>query len=615
MIELDFRTNPHYIKYLNFAKKIHNPVLRKYVMEGIEKYFDTGSFTQLKHGLSVHSYPVSIEEFLFGGRYLGRPKSELYPAVVEELIIMNEQHGRLTNSLTEIVLTGGIGSAKTTTALYTNSYQLYLLSCYKNPHVTFQMDSTSEILFIFQSLNATLSKEVDFGRFKAICEQSYYFTTTFPFQKHLTSTLKFPNRIEAKPIGSDGGAIGQNVLGGLIDEVNFMSVTEKSKKAVGGGVYDQARVIYDSVSRRIKTRFVDNGGMPGVLCLVSSRNYPGEFTDIKAKEAETDDTIYVYDKRVWDVKPAGTFSGETFPLFCGDEIRKPKIIFSAEDVPASDRQLVISIPVEFRKQFEKDIIGSMRDIAGVSTMARFPYIMNPDSVSASFGRVPSVLSHAEHDFNTEDPLKFFRNRFKNTDLPRFVHIDLGVTGDAAGVACGYVKGFKHTINQDQEEMLPDIVFDFVLRVTPPRGDEIKFYKIRDLLYKLRDAGLPLRWVSFDSFQSVDSMQLLKQQGFQVGYCSTDTSMNPYDFTKNAFFDDRIALPEHRTCLREFLSLEKDQKKHKVDHPANGSKDCSDGVAGVVYGLTTRREIWGMFSVPLLRVPDSIRTAQQKEDSK
>ena len=596
------------------AASINNPALRKFLIEGWEIFFDTGNPTQLKHALSVHSYPVDIEEFMFGHRYLGRPKDEIYPALMGELWQINENKGRLRNQLTEFVGTGGIGSGKTTMALYINAYQIYLLSCYKNPHQTFGMDSTSEILFIFQSMNATLAKDVDYKRFREICRQSYYFTTVFPFNKDLLSALVFPNRIEAKPMGSDGGAIGQNVLGGLIDEVNFMEVTDGSKKKQGGGTYDQAKVIYDSVSRRIKTRFADNGGMPGILCLVSSKNYPGEFTDIKLKEAETDPTIYIYDKRVWDIKPLGTFSKERFPVFVGDETRKPRILRMADDMPESDRALIVSIPVDFKKQFERDLIGCLRDIAGVGTMSRFPYILNVEAMNACFGKVPSVLNKQEHSFNDEEPLKILTSQFREADSPRWVHIDLGLTGDSAGVSCGYVSGFKARDDVGaKEEVMPIIVFDFNLRITPPRGDEIKFYKIRDLLYKLRELGLNIRWVSFDTFQSVDSLQILRSQGFSTGYVNVDTDIAPYEYTKAAMYDGRLQTPDHTVAKREFAQLEKVSAKNRVDHPPAGSKDVIDSMAGVVYGLTTRREVWGAHGIPMVRIPDSVKITQQRAE--
>ena len=599
---------------------INNPEFKKFFHEAIDHAYGAKSFTLLRHALSLHSYPVNIEEFLFGHRYLSRPTDELYPAVVDSLIDINENQGRLINRLTEGVFTGGIGSAKTTTALYTNAYQLYLLSCYKNPHQMFQMDSTSEILFIFQSMNASLAKDLDFGRFKAICEQSYYFTTVFPFNKEYVSSLKFPNRIEAKPITSDGGAIGQNVIGGLIDEVNFMAVIEGSKKAQGKGTYDQAKAIYDSVSRRIKTRFVNSGGMAGILCLVSSKNYPGEFTDVKLAEAETDKTIYIYDKRVWEVKPEGTFSGNNFTIFVGDEHRKGRIMHDEEEVAPEDRHLVMQIPTEFKSQFEHDLIGSLRDIAGVSTLARYPFFQDAGAVDDAF-YAKSVLSKQEHDFNDSVPLQIYPKRFKNPDQPRWVHIDLSITGDSAGVACGYVEKFvnRNMVGTAEEtvssiELVPKVALDFILRVMPPKGGEIKFFKIRDLIYALKKSGLNIKWISFDSFQSVDSVQILRQNGYSTGYVSMDTSMTPYTMVKQAMYDRRLVLPEHNHAKREFLSLERVLKKDKIDHPAHGSKDCTDAVAGVVYGLSLRREIWSLHGVSPVRMPEYIKELQDKTNS-
>ena len=68
-----------------------------------------------------------------------------------------------------------------------------------------------------------------------------------------------------------------------------------------------------------------HGILPGILCLVSSRRYPGQFTDTKEEEALTDPTIYVYDKCTWDVKPSA-YGKERFQVFIGDEFRKPKVL-------------------------------------------------------------------------------------------------------------------------------------------------------------------------------------------------------------------------------------------------------------------------------------------------
>ena len=62
--------------------------------------------------------------------------------------------------------------------------------------------------------------------------------------------------------------------------------------------------LYQSIARRRGSRFMRRGRVPGLLCLVSSRRYPGQFTDRKEAErrrqlAETDRTsIYLYDRRL-----------------------------------------------------------------------------------------------------------------------------------------------------------------------------------------------------------------------------------------------------------------------------------------------------------------------------
>lgn len=602
----------NYAALREYANRVTNPELRAFVHLGLELLFDNGDDSTLRHGLALHSYPVKVDEFLFGHRFLRRPKNELYPAVVDELVKINEDHGRVTNSITEFVGTGGIGSAKTTTALYTNAYQLYLLSCYKNPHAMFRMDSTSEILFIFQSLNASTARDVDYGRFREICAQSYYFTSVFPFRKDIESSLKFPNRIEAKPIGSDAGSIGQNVLGGLIDEVNFMAITEKSKRG-RDGKYDQAKVIYEGVSRRIKSRFVNSGGMPGILCLVSSKNYPGEFTDIKLQEAITDPSIYIYDKRVWDIKPAGTFCGDVFQVFTGDDTRKPRLL-TAEQAAAikdEDKALIVNVPTEYKGSFDTDIIGSLRDIAGVGTSSRYPFILNTEKIAGAFGKVKSILSLGVHDFSASIPLHFRPEFLVNPTKPRWVHIDLSISGDCTGVACGHVSKFVPTSVAGGHEKLPNIVFDFILQVVPPRGDEIKIHRIREMIHSLRASGVPIKWVTFDSFQSVDSIQLLRQQGFTTGKISTDVTPAPYILTKNALYDGRVSCPEHPIAQKELAELERNVSKGKIDHPPTGSKDCSDAIASVIYGLTTRREVWMIEGIPLFSIPTDIRTIQDK----
>lgn len=561
-----------------------------------------GTGSKLRNMVDWRWQPVDMHTFITDPYYMNK-SDDIYPKVLEELTEIN------SGKYVEVVLTGGIGCAKTTCALYTVAYQLYLLSCLKNPHRMYGLDPSSEILFVFQSINGKISL-ASFRRFQSMIEGCQYFREEFPPDPNLKSKLVFPSRIEVVPVsGSETAAIGQNVMGGLIDELNYMSVTEKSKQSVDHGVYDQAVALYNSIARRRKSRFLRGGALPGILCLVSSKRYPGQFTDLKEVEAKKDPTIYIYDYRVWDVKPRGSFGEERFRVFAGDLGRKPRILKKDEVVPDQDEHLVVEVPVEYREDFQRDIINALREIAGVSTLARHPYIIDVEAVTAGFGKHPSIFSRDSVDF-VETHLLVYPKAFFRPELPRAAHIDLAISGDSAGLAIGTVVGFK-TLKQlgygeTGNEMMPLLHYDAILEIKPPKNGEILFWKIREILVGLMKLGLNLRWVTLDTFQSKDTMQLLRQQGLATGTLSDADNYAGYDFLKNAFYTSRVAAPEHEHARIELVSLEKDSKTGKIDHPPTGSKDCSDAMAGVAHTLTTRREIWGLFDVPWMNVPSEVR---------
>jgi hypothetical protein len=550
--------------------------------------------------------PVGIVEFICSPHYLNKEK-EIYPGVLEAAEELN------SGGYVEAIMTGGIGSGKTTLALYTNAYQLYLLSCMRSPHKQFGLDPSSEILLIFQSMTLKLAQGVDYQRFRNMIEGSPYFLKHYPFDRQLKSKLVFQNRVEVIPVaGNETAAIGQNVMGGLIDELNYMAVVEKSRVAVDKGTYDQAILLYNSIARRRKSRFMENGKLPGILCLVSSKKYPGQFTDQKVKEAEKDPSIFVYDKRVWDIKPDDFGNQGWFPVFAGDLTRKPKILDEDDHLADEDRGLVVQVPEEFRLEFEKDVINALREIAGVSTLARHPFFLEVQKVYAAFKPRESIFSQPVVDF-VESRLTLLKKNFWNPEIPRFAHCDLALSGDSAGLAIGTVSGFANVSSDPQQPAyMPNIWIDGTLEVRPPKNCEILLSKIREVIIVLKKMGLNIIWVTFDQFQSSDSQQILRQQGLITGHQSMDdVPCRPYDFTKTAMYEGRMDIPAHPKLNKEILMLEKDAKTGRIDHPPGGSKDVADALSGVTYGLTMRRELWGLYRIPVLMIPQSVYAAADK----
>lgn len=87
------------------------------------------------------------------------------------------------------------------------------------------------------------------------------------------------------------------------------------------------------------------------------------------------------------------------------------------------------------------------------------------------------------------------------------------------------------------------------------------------------------------------IQILRRNGFKAGIQSIDKDSLPYDMLKTALYDGRISCPEHPKLFDELISLKRNEQTGKVDHIPSKSKDLSDALAGVVYGLSMQRATW------------------------
>lgn len=389
-------------------------------------------------------------------------------------------------------------------------------------------------------------------------------------------------------------------------------------------------VNYHAIVRRRESRFMRGGKLPGLFCLVSSKNHPGDFTDKKQEESKTQlqrtgkTTIFVYDKRTWEVTPEkmpdGTpyWTGNWFRLFIGDASRKPRILTDDEFVPVNDQHLVMKVPLELIGAFEDDIIAALRDVAGIATEALHPFILDVEAIADCFNRRTSVLTETTCDFASVGvgvKKGLLLPEVGQLHRPRWVHIDLSIRADSCGVACGFVDSFTKVNRGDHTETLPNVSFDFVLEIRPPKNGEILFHKVRALIYTLSKMGLPIKWISLDTYQSFDMIQQLQQKGYKSELRSVDTSTIPYDVAKQALIDRRVYSPKHDKAQEEFRRLEFDPKKKKIDHPSNGSKDLSDAMASVIFGLTMMSETWIGHHIPISEAPIWLKQLEQASRNK
>jgi hypothetical protein len=147
---------------------------------------------------------------------------------------------------------------------------------------------------------------------------------------------------------------------------------------------------------------------------------------------------------------------------------------------------------------------------------------------------------------------------------------------------------------------------------PPRGGEIEFDRVREVLYFLRDElGMNIRFVTFDQFQSVDSRQILRKRGFFTDRVSVDgkDSVPSYRALRDAWFNGRVLCPEHPIAFRELAQLEPDDRG-VLDHPAAGGKDCADALAGCYTNLINQRSTWRAVTDIAVSRGESVQTTRR-----
>jgi len=567
--------------------------------------------------------PVDIVEFVESPEYMNQG-AYIRPTILDHLIELHSPE----NYYYEAVLGGAIGIGKNYFSDMSLAYDLYKLSCLYSPQSYYELAPGSKIVFVHQSKTEKLAKEVVFDQFGGRLDASGYFPSNFSHDRTFKKVMKFPHNIEVLPISSaDTSALGMNVFGAVIDEMNFMSKVKKSKRREQflDQEYDQAEVLYTTILRRMESRFDRLGRLPGKIYLISSANYEEDFIDRKEREAEANPHIFVMHLAQWEsfMNKDGTlnrkkYSGKKFFVRKPSENAAGGVYDEKPDViNEEDESNIIEVPIEHKPAFERDLIGSLRDIAGVA-VAHSSRFIDKNYITIAFNRYKSI--YGENQIFTSQTIELAVNSdiqdLVNTNMlrrlsshgPFAVHIDLGISGDSAGVAVGHSIGSKDVglrtafnpetgeVRRESKGSLPVYGIPGTLQVVPPRGGEIELNTLRELVGIICE-HIPVYWLTMDRYQSATFLQYFRSKSVNSSILSLDRKPDPYIETKFAIKEERVYIAENRVLLEEFPNLDQDNTTGKIDHPESGSKDLADSVAGVVYTLSNKRTSYRMKHAP------------------
>ena len=538
---------------------------------------------------NLSRYPVSVGEFITSDTYLGL--KNVYPVVIESLEDIYHPHvdglGRLRIGTTyrEVLLTGSLGCAKTFTSVIGILYGIYLLSCLRNPHALFGLDSNSEIVILFQSIRFQTGG-VAYKLAREMIDGSQFFTKHFPKDQRNKNEILLPKNIVIRPVSGElTAAIGMNVATVLLDEMSYMRYHAKSVYAEDGGAYDQARALYAATRGRIDSRFAKLGKYLIPMWLAGSARHQDDFIQTKVREAmqlsslgENADS-YVYNKTVWQVKPFNYPSKQTFRVYLGEGTTPPQIVEKGSPLYKSEH--IIDVPVEEENAFKTQAINiALRDICGIPGAEIGNFIVESERAKARFNRDNIFVTESCTFLNGDLPKvrKGFKERVGvNIDRIWFCHLDLSRTTDSTGIAIGYVEKFI--------EGKPKIIIAGLLEVKPVPGHVIPWDEIIQFLFRLSNV-VPLYGISADQV----GYNYLREQVVPYGYRTQKISDNPrseifHNFL-NVLIDGDISIANHSKTQEELLALNVDGKTSKVTKPAGGSKDCADALVSLVELLKT-----------------------------
>ena len=542
--------------------------------------------------------PASMPEFL-GEGYMEIDKY-IRPGVRKVLVDVfgDVPSGNNPSRYVKALLTGSIGWGKSTAASIVLSYLCHWTLCLRDPQDFFDLMPGSRISFMMMSTSENNARGVIFSDVKGRIENSPWFKKNYPYDKDWERQIRFPQKsVWILPGGSkDTQFEGYNILGGILDEMD-------SHKAPRGGI-DYADQGYDTIFNRIQSRYGDRG----LIMPIGQMKRAGGFAARKFDELSNDPEAYTARLAIWD-----SFGPDyekyldedgNPDTFYFDKMRGmvlPKDYFGSYGVEPGAN--IISIPTLYLQPFKKNPTKALRDLAGIPPASEAPFISLTDRIMSArerwvedeFGD-PADMNSVTPPVNDSTDRPAIADHVIATDsIPRVVHVDQAYSGgpeaDAAAIAMGHI---SKMVDQDGE-LKPYIHFDLLMRIKARPGDEIMLQDLRQYLYELRDdRGFRISKVTFDSFQSQASIQVLRKRRFKTEVLSVDKDKMPYEDLRDTLYEERIGFPPYMThmnfgdatlvevAVKELSELT--DTGMKIDHPANGSKDITDCMAAVVYTL-------------------------------
>ncbi len=482
---------------------------------------------------------------------------------------------RMTNFIT---LQWGKGSGKDHVCRIALLRIAYLLLCLKSPQKYFGMPEQDTIHLLNVASSSQQAQQAFFNPLPKVVKTGWFKNKATTRQ----NTISFAKNVEAISGHSDAESQeGLNLLLGIADEIDAF----RSKKE-----------IRRTVSEREPTKSAE--GILNMMRTSASTRFPDTFKNVRISFPRyLGSTIQQLTKQAKeDIEANGVRSRH----YCSGPLPTWEV---NPRVPGKEA---------FAEDYREDPVLARAKYECKPSRALSPYFRNQQALDACFAAQnhPIRLEYVVEDNNGRRSwaprYTFDKDFYPIRGAQYAMHADLAITGDRAGIAMSHVAKYtEHEAATEDEdglihyvrELRPTVKVDFAvwfsadIGADPPREIQIRW--ARQLCAELIRRGFNVRRMSFDGFQSADSMQILEDKGIESERVSTDSSEEAWRNLRDLAYEGRLIIPAPHGFDREtnptpfllrdeLFSLTK-LPNGKVDHPSDGSKDIADAVACSVLG--------------------------------
>ena len=528
-------------------------------------------------GTDWDQIPVEIEEFVTSEDFLNLPPLSDYQyqiiragSQIYRLSTLTALYGeekarkRYLETCNEVILQLGKGSGKDYTSTIVVAYIVYLLLCLKDPSKYYGKPSGDTIDILNIAVNADQARNVFFANFKKRITQCAWFNGKY--DEPTQNGIMFDKSIRVFSGHSEREAFeGLNLFVAVLDEISAFALESPS-----GETGKTAQGIYDMYRASVDSRFAAYGK----VIMLSFPRFKDDFIQQRynAVVAEKEVVMRSMMLKLDPDLPDGIDGNEISVEWEEDHIIRykfPKMFALRRPTWEVNPTVDINEPA-----FVRAAVQNMADFLG-----RFACM--PSTASGGFFKVHQAIDDAFIKTNPVDEHGVFLKSWEpKPDTEYYIHVDLAQKHDYCAVALAHVDKWQEiSIGADYKEVHPQVMVDAVRWWTPTQEKSVDFADVRNYIIALRRRGFKIKLVTFDRWNSHDTMNILENEhGIKTDTLSVGNKH--YDDFLSIMYDNRLIGPDIDILKTELKELQ--LIKGKVDHPAKGTKDLSDATCGAIF---------------------------------